>query len=181
MTSSCSNLFVCTAILCLDYYYFKYSFFNLTKCTPKSIYFKSNLYLIVQNNSSLKNLNNGFICSDCTRQNFIEYHLNTSSHCHQQQTRIQLKNFCSYRTTKSLCQCFPSNQSIEPITDWIKALIKPGKSLINTNRVNNINKSASSSVYILVGLILLLVLLGGIIGIIFYWIKSKTCQLHRLK
>jgi len=176
---SCSGLFVCTAILCWDYYHLKYSFFNITKCTPKSIDFKTNLHLIAQNkNYSKIQSNKGFICSNCTRENFIE---NTSNQCYKQTTRIKLKNFCFHRQMESVCQCFPSNQSIEPITNWMKALVKPGKDLINTNRVNNINRSASSSVYILVGLILLLVLIGGIIGLIFYWIKFQSCQLQILK
>ena len=178
MISSCSGLFVCTAILCLD---FKYSFINVTKCTPKPIYFRPNQLLLALNNRSLKirneNLNNGFICSDCSRMNILEYHFNTSNQCYKQPTRIQLKNFCFYRLKSSPCQCFPSNQTIEPITDWIKALIKPRKDLINTNRVNNINESASSSVYILVGSILLIVLIGGIIGMMFYWIKLKSRRL----
>jgi len=161
--SSCSRLFICTAILCWDYHHLKYNFFNITNCTSKI----EEKYLI-----------NDFICLNCTGENFFKYNFNRLDRCYKQITRIKLINYCQYKYNQNICQCFPSDQ---PIKDWIKSLIKPGKSYRNTNRVNNINRSASSSVYILVGLILLLVLIGGIIGLIFYWIKFQSCQLQILK
>jgi len=187
MESSCSSIFVCTAILCWDYYNLTYSFFNITKCTPTPIYFRKNLHLIFLNNNYSKIQEkysiNGFICSDCTRKNFFEYNFNT---CLKQITKIKLINYChylfQYKEKKNSCQCFPSDQPIQPIHNWIKALVKPGKSHTNINRVNNINKSASSSVYILIVFILLIVLWGGIIGMIFYCIKFKSrSQLRTLK
>ena len=121
-SSSCSGLFVCTAVLCLNYSHLKYSFFNLTECTPKPIYFKAKLYLIADNtrssNLGKESLNNGFLCSDCTHQNFRARLSNTSDHCYRQTTRIKLKHFCVHRPAKPPCQCFLSNQSIQPITDW---------------------------------------------------------------
>ncbi len=153
--SSCSGLFICTAILCWNNNH-HHSFFNITNCTPKSIHlFRNN------NNSSI-------ICSNCTRGNFIPYH------CDKQIIKIQFENSCP--SSFQYCQCFPSNQP-----NWMKALIKPGKSHLNINRVNNINQSALSFVYILVGFILLLGILGGMIGIIFHWIKFQSCQQQTLK
>jgi hypothetical protein len=187
--SSCSELFICTAILCWNYQNLKYSFFNITKCTPKLIDFKINIHLISLNNHYhyLKNQEkyfiNGFICSNCTRKNFFEYNLNTLNQCYQQITKIKFINYCQYlfsdKQNENFCQCFPSNQSIQTIQNWIKILIKPGKSHRNIIRVNHINKSSSSFVYILIGFILLLVVFGGIIGMIFYWIKFKLCERQR--
>jgi len=183
--SSCSGLFICTAILCWDYHYLKYTFFNITNCTPKPIYFKTNIRFIFRNNNyskiEEKYLINGFICSNCTRENILEYNLNKVDQCYKQITRIKLINYCQYKQNENICQCFPSDQPIESIKDWIKALVKPGKSHKNTIRVNNINKSSLSSVYILVSCILLLVLFGGMIGVIFYCIKFKSSQLWTLK
>jgi hypothetical protein len=154
--SSCSGLFVCTAILCWDYHHLKYTFFNIKNCTSKI----EEKYLI-----------NDFICSNCTRENFFEYNFR----CYKQITRIKLINYCQYKHNENICQCFPSDQPI------LKSLVKPGKSYRNTNRVNNINKSALSFVYILISFILLLIIFGGIIGVIFYWIKFKSSQLYTLK
>ncbi len=173
--SSCPTLFICTAILCWDSNFLNYSFFNITKCTPSSLYLKSNLQLISINNkhSRSKFSTNGFICSNCTRENFIEYNLNQ---CSKEKTMIELRNYCHYKSSNNSCQCSVSNKPIQPIKNWAKALVEPGKSHRNIIRVNDINKSSSSSVYILTSFIIFLVIFGGIIGMIFYWIKFKQLQ-----
>jgi hypothetical protein len=184
--SSCPGFFVCTAILCLDYNSLKYSFINITQCTPTPLHFPIDEQLISINDNytqtQKQHLSNGFICSHCTRSDFIRKNSSRVNQCHKQITMIELKNYCQYyKRKKNTCQCFPSDQPIQPIKDWVKALVKPGKSHLNINRVKNINESAAISVYLLVGFVLLLVLFGGIIGIIFYWIKSKSVQRQILK
>jgi hypothetical protein len=173
MRSSCPTLFVCTAILCWDYNSLNYSFFNLTKCTPSAFFFKSNVQLIPVNNNSSSFSFNGFICSNCTGENLFEYNLNPINQCSTHQTMIELRNYCHYKRTKTHCQCFASNQPIQPIKDWVQAVVKSDKSRMNVIRVNDINNSSSTSVYILMSSILFLIIFGGFIGMIFYWIKSK--------
>ena len=186
---SCSGLFICTAVLCLNSKFLKYSFFNITKCTPSSLNLQTNLQLIPSNNNysqtEQKYLTNGFICSHCTRKNFIEYNLNTVHRCYEQTTKIKLRYYCPnsfyYTNEKNICQCSLSNQLIQPIKSSIRILSKYDKNYINTNRIMNINKSASKFVYFLVGSVTLLVLLGGIIGMIVYFIKLKSIQHRTLK
>ncbi|CAF4256030.1 unnamed protein product, partial [Adineta steineri] len=69
-----------------------------------------------------------------------------------------------------------ANQSIQPIHDWVKAIEKSGKSHMNVIRVNNINESAITSVYFLIGSFMLILIFGGFIGMIFYKIKLKSMQ-----
>ena len=89
---------------------------------------------------------------------------------------IELRNYCHYKSSNNSCQCSVPNKPIQPIKNWVKALVEPGKSHRNIIRVNDINKSSSSSVYILTSSIIFLVIFGGIIGMIFYWIKVKQLQ-----
>ncbi|CAF1071920.1 unnamed protein product [Rotaria sp. Silwood1] len=183
---SCSDIFVCTAILCLNSNFLQYSFFNITKCTPSSLNLNSNLHLIPQYNNNhsyikQKYFPNGFICSYCTQKNFIKYNSNKFYKCSKQLTKIELRYYCQYsflyRKKENTCQCLSTNKTIQPINNWVKAIIKLGKSHMNPIRVNNINQSSSTFVYYLIGFIILLILLGGIISIIFYCIKLKFFQL----
>lgn len=190
LQSKCSGLYVCSAILCLDLKLVTYLFLNITKCTPtSSLRFKSNVQLIVENsnNASIekKYLTNGFVCSDCSRTNFISSKKNRAYRCSKQATMIELRNFCrysyQYKGKESHCQCLPSVKPIQTIKDWIKSFVKNGKSHVNSNRVNNINKSSVKFIYFLTGFILLIVLVGGIISMTFYSIKSKSSQRHIFK
>ncbi|CAF0825850.1 unnamed protein product [Rotaria sordida] len=149
---SCSDSIICTAILCLESIVLKYSFFNITKCIPSSLNLDSNLYLIPQYNNysniEEKYFTNGFICSYCTRKNFLQYNSNRFDKCSKYITKIELRNFCQYsflyRTKENICQCLLTNQTIQPINKWIKTFVKLGKSHMNPIRVNNINKSSGN-------------------------------------
>jgi len=189
--SSCRELFVCTAILCWDSNFLHYYFYNITNCTPSPLHFQPIVRFIPNNKNysriQQKYSTHGFICSNCTREKtLIEYNFNTGTQCHKQTTMIELRKYCQYEFRSkqmkiSSCQCFPTDRPIQPIKDWVKALVKHGKSHMNIVRVNNINRSAGSSVYFLFGSIILLVVFGGIIGMIFYAIKVKSIQLQTFK
>ena len=180
--SPCSAFLICSAILCWNQHDFTYSFTNFTRCTPESLYSRSDFHLIFRRNQTLpideKTYQKGFICSSCQQGDFRE--LRFSSHsisqCHEQRTRIQLKNYCHYFGLKSPCQCVPSEEPIEIPTNWVHALAPAGKSAINANRYLHINKFASLSLYLFIGLILFLILSGGLISMIFYSIKLKTAR-----
>ena len=182
---SCTELFVCTAILCWNSQNLKYTFFNITNCTPKSLYIQPYMSLISLNNNYSK-INkkfsiNGFICSNCTRQNFHKLNNSLLNQCYNQITRLKLINYCHYQfknnqeNENNTCQCQPS------IKDWIKASGKSSKSSRNIIRINNINNSSLSFIYILIGFIFLLVIFGGIIGIIFYSIKFQSNNIGTYK
>ncbi|UJR38206.1 hypothetical protein I4U23_030879 [Adineta vaga] len=98
---------------------------------------------------------------------------------------IELRDYCDHSfakmSKKDRCQCFPANYTIQSIREWAKALVKPGKSHMNTVRANKIKASTSISLYFFVSFIFLFVLLGGIAGLIFYWIKLKAIPKKTLK
>lgn len=177
-SSPCLNLFVCTAILCWNSQFSNISFFNITDCTPSPLYLQWYVRLIPENRLySPISKSNGFICSDCSeRRNFFPYKSNTLAQCQQKSTKIELKNYClhSDQHGKRSCQCLPANHTIQPIKDWLKALVQPGKSHINTERVNRINKSAPLPSYFLFGFIFLFILIGGVTGMVIYWIRFKV-------
>ena len=171
--SSCSAVFVCSAILCWNHQNITYSFSNFTRCTPNSLYFRPTAHLILQNNKiDEKSYENGFICSYCKRKDFID--LRSTSRCREQRTRIELKNYCHYIPSKSVCQCIPSEKSIQFINDWTQALVPSGKDEKNVNRYLRIHQSGSLILYLLMGLLGFIVLIGGLISMIFYSIKSKS-------
>ncbi|CAF0719747.1 unnamed protein product [Adineta steineri] len=175
--SLCPKLFVCTAFLCWNSKYLNYSFSNITQCTPSPLYFETNIRFIPKNlNYQKKYSIHGYSCSKCTQENFIEYNIDIFDQCFKQTTMIELKNSCQHKRLKSDCQCYPANQSIQPIHDWVKAIEKSGKSHMNVIRVNNINESAITSVYFLIGSFMLILIFGGFIGMIFYKIKLKSMQ-----
>ncbi|CAF1128565.1 unnamed protein product [Adineta ricciae] len=174
----CSRLFVCTAILCWDSQFSNISFFNITNCTPSPLYIQWNLRLTPKNRLySPISKSNGFVCSDCSAQrDFFRYESSTLAQCQQRSTKIELKNYClySYGYQKRSCQCLPANYTIQPTRDWLKALVEPGKSHLNIDRVNRINKSAPISSYFLSGFIFLFILIGGVTGLVVYWIRAKV-------
>lgn len=178
--SSCSNLFLCTAVFCWNN---QKILFNITECSPESIYFQSNLYLLSSNNySNIKK--NDFICSNCTRNLFSQFNSKQINQCDKKTIKVKLINICQYllesrQNIPIHCQCFPSNQSVH---HWIKALEKPSKRSENINRINRINQSPFLSIFILISSIFFILILGGIISIIiFYSIKYKSNQLRTLK
>lgn len=182
MQSSCSYVFLCTAILCWNNNK-QNTFFNLTDCSPKTIYFRSNIQLIPLK-SYFKIEKYGFTCSNCTKKNSLRKISNRLTHCDQQSTKIKLINTCrslfqSQFNREISCQCFPSNNSLH---NWIKSLTKPEKSFQNVNRSIRINESASLAVFILISLVILLMIIGGFISvIIFYFIKFQSNQRQILK
>lgn len=177
--ASCSAVFVCSAILCWNHQNATYTFSNFTRCTPNSLYFRPTVHLIPQNNKFFKieekSYENGFICSYCKRKDFIESHnLRLTSRCREQRTRIQLKNYCHSIPSESVCQCVPSAKPIQFINDWTQALVRSGKDKNNVNRYLRIHQSGSVILYLLMGLFGFIVLLGGMISMIFYSIKSNS-------
>ena len=183
-SSPCTSVFVCAVILCWDLQTWKYAFVNLTQCTPSALVVRSNVQLISLNHRgrSIKDadLVNGFICSSCTRANFVELDRNdTGKRCHAESTLIQLAEYCQYssqlRNTSRNCQCSPADQPIQRITDWKMAVGTPGKGDRNSLRVNRINQSAAASVYLLIAFVFALMLLGGLVSAIVYTVKLRSC------
>lgn len=186
---SCSDIFVCTAILCLDSIFYNYSFFHITKCTPTSLKLNRNVHLIsLHNDYSLIQQNyaiTGYICSYCTRSNLVLFQPeNGINECSKHVTKLKLINYCkysdSYTTRKNNCQCSSTNESIQPIRNWAEPKVRLGKSHMNTKRVNNINASSYLS-YFIIGFVFLLTILGGIIAMLIYRIKLEFLEVQTLK
>lgn len=175
--SSCSAVFVCSAILCWNPQNLTYSFSNFTRCTPNFFYFRLNVHLIPQNEIEQKSYANGLICSNCQRKDFLDsHHLRSTFRCHNQRIRIQLKNYCHYFPSKSTCQCHPSNTTIQFPNDWIHALVPSGKGDKNVHRFVEISQSGSLILYLLMGLLAFVVVLGGLISMISMKWKSRLVK-----
>lgn len=183
----CPGLFVCAAILCWDSRTADIFFVNVTDCTPSPLYFASNVRLIPQKlPQSLSPTSHAFVCSNCTSNDSFADRTSRATRCQRQQpTTIELMNYCEHRIRsrpkKDECQCTATNRSIKPITNWAEALVDPGKSHWNIVRANKINGSSPAFVYILMGIVALLVLTGGLVGVVFYWIQLRPTALQTVK
>lgn len=174
--SSCSsNLFVCTAFLCWDYLNLSYSFSNVSDCSPNPIEFFEEKIFLPSNN--LKSSSTGFVCSNCSQNHLIKASRTTSIRCENSSIRIQFESFCwnfyPIRNDDDRCRCLPSKTPIERLHIWNQVEMKSGKSNLNPRKSQEINQSSSSVVFFLFGLLLFIVLFGGFIGLVSFYIQTK--------
>ena len=181
----CTDVFVCTAMLCWNHPLWEHAFYNLTDCTPRSLSLISTARLQPSSVMRVEHFSNGFVCSHCRWRDFIQFSADTFNQCEKQRTRIELNHFCRYSSgqTRGDCRCVSSSQPIEPIRRWRKVDAPSGKARLNTDRVLWINRSAWLSASLLIGSVGFLILSGGLIALFVYLVKlkSNTVDVDRLR